>query len=125
MADFQVGEIVDITIKGARFVSTYEHFTRWQDGDGVVFSVTGQALITRVAPADWPPQLGDLWRDREGDLWFGFPGFERDGGPYVNLRSSRDKSLDGWGAEVAHYVIAKFGPLTLVHREKQDGGEGQ
>jgi hypothetical protein len=27
--------------------------------------------VERVAPAEWPPRRGDVWRDGDGGLWFG------------------------------------------------------
>jgi hypothetical protein len=27
--------------------------------------------IVSAAPAEWPPRVKDVWRDRDGDDWFG------------------------------------------------------
>ncbi|GAA3223021.1 hypothetical protein [Actinocorallia longicatena] len=129
MADFQVGEVVDITIKGVRFLAPAED----EGGSVVIRAADGtegwimppQAEIARVAPAEWPPQPGDLWRDRDGDTWHGVLVDDNDtvDEPYTVLgagRSSKNNAVEEPGQ-----ILEWHGPLALVHREQQDGGEAR
>lgn len=75
---FAPGDIVNFTVRGAR-VDADE-----VDGDGfryvqvvygdrnlrVFLDLDAALTVERVVPAEWPPQAGDLWRDRHGELWF-------------------------------------------------------
>lgn len=54
-------------------------------------------------PAEWPPQLGDLWRDADGDPWFCLADNEMVTPETATMHTDR--------------VLSKYGPLTLVHRE--------
>lgn len=67
-ARYQEGEVLDLHIRGARVVDV--HAT--QPDDAVVVHVGGQTFavdltvaapvqVQRVAPAEWPPQAGDVW----------------------------------------------------------------
>lgn len=132
MSDIKLtaGEVVDITIKGARVTEVCYHgdgngpdlrFT-YVANDGVpwpsaVWAEAPGVTVERVAPAEWPPRVGDLWRDCEGDLWFATTGYDMDNTEYVSLCSTRSKPLDGWGDSTAYHVNRQYGPLTLVHRE--------
>lgn len=133
------GEIIDITIKGARVVEvcrhgdgngddlrfTYEakdghasHSAVWADAPGVT--------VERVAPAEWPPQPADLWRDREGDLWFA----ARHWPDCDDRQDSRGANAYGWRVVLVPLelgeqgspcrpedVLQPSGPFTLVRRE--------
>lgn len=119
MTEFKAGEIVDITIKGVRIDDvntdgTVNIIAEHSDGGPATWGMPPQALVERVAPAGWPPQPGDLWRDRVGEPWFAF----NDKGadlmvPAYPVNASR-------GGRMPDTVLEKLGPLTLVHRE---GGE--
>jgi hypothetical protein len=115
MSDFKPGEIVDVVIKGVRVDE--------QGPNGCVSIVAEapnglcghwlmppQAAITRVAPAEWPPQPGDLWRDASGCLLFTRDLFEGD----VSMAPAAG-TLD---EETPARAWEIFGPLTLVHREE-------
>ncbi|WP_055477657.1 hypothetical protein [Sphaerimonospora mesophila] len=123
-SEIKIGTIVDITIKGVRVLA------RHSDGAVVVkcdddkggWAMPPQAAITPVAPAEFPPQLGDLWRDRDGDLWFAITAYDMDGDAYVAFCSPQRKSVDDWGEHGVYHVAEHYGPLALVHRED---GEGQ
>ncbi len=114
MPDFQPGEIVDIAIKGARIARSVEGW--WivvDDGHGNEFRIPHASSITRVAPAEWPPLKNDVWRDRTGDL-------------YIGRAFAAGPALFGVdGEHDADDVLQRYGPLTLVHREQQDGGESR
>lgn len=134
---FQPGEIVDITIKGARVEEptddqgnlefTYSGDEGLVSFEGVVVPLADAVTVERVAPAEWPPRPGDLWRDRDGDAWYALLVDDDDMAdePYVILRpsrSSKDPGLHFQGDN--ERIITWHGPLTLAHREpEQDGGE--
>jgi hypothetical protein len=120
MTTYKPGDIINIVIKGVR--------VRHQADDGVVtiwddenrcFSMPPQAAIERVAPPEWPPRLGDLWRDRDGDLWFASTGYGPDDEEYVDLRCVKAKPLQAWGPGSVWTVLGEYGPLTLVRREQE------
>src|SRR5690606_14221389 len=81
---FKPGDIVDITIEGARVraIRGEDIVDPSYETEGCVASValtesvtvevalTESVTIERVAPAEWPPRPGDLWRDRDGLPWF-------------------------------------------------------
>ena len=116
MSEFRKGEHVRATIEGPVT----------QDALGSIYvdvgdvgaveipKVAPRVTIERVAPADWPPRPGDLWRDRDGEIWFVVTHMDHSG---PHLRASDDSIAP------ADYIARHFGPLTLVHREdEQDGG---
>jgi hypothetical protein len=120
VSEFRPGEIVDITIKGARVQRCeddsleYEYRTELGSFEAVVAVDSPGVTVERVAPAEWPPQPGDLWRDKIGETWFAF----RDKGvslmvPSYPVNASR-------GGRNPDTVLEKLCPLTLVYRE---GGE--
>jgi hypothetical protein len=61
-------------------------------------------------PANWPPRHKDVWRTADSELWI-----------------ARVLPLNGGGSRIemhgvhefyeADTLLAKLGPLTLVHRE--------
>jgi hypothetical protein len=119
MAEYGIGEIVDITITGARVKAVLTGIntpvTLVIDGevlgkDVVDFEVDTDAervTITRLAPAEWPPQIGDLWRGKR--LWF----TRADGyGNPIFISGGNDPSRD------VDSINQDEGPLTLVHREE-------
>lgn len=115
---YQHGEIVDITIRGARVVRYDDDTVTIRYGRvPVVYGVQlgDDVTVERVAPAEWPPRPGDLWRDRDGALWF-VAGTDR--------RGMRMYATSGDSADPDH-VNRRYGPITLVHREPQDGGDEQ
>jgi hypothetical protein len=64
----------------------------------------------RVAPAEWPPVAGDLWRDGHGDVWFAYTVH-----PDGTLRMVTANGLrwsDGHDGQLEDNA-----PWTLVHRE--------
>jgi hypothetical protein len=105
-------ELVNVSIRGARVAEV----DRTLDGSPVVELVTSHVLrlplamrgvtVERVAPAEWPPQAGDVWRDRDGRKWF-----VRyvDGEPYMVSTTEDNGSPE--------YVLDEHGPMTLHDRE--------
>lgn len=135
MTEFIEGEYVDIVIPQARIEQVDERdderfLTVAYGTHMTVIRVEDAATITRVAPAEWPPQSGDLWRDRNGDLWF----CARHWPDYDDPKDSRGVNDEGWrpvlvpialgdagSPERPDDVVQPYGPFTLVRRESQDG----
>jgi hypothetical protein len=132
----KVGDIVDVTIKGARVHHQFvggdhsylsvvmpgpncsepcEQYLRL-DSPAVTVVVTEP-----VVPAAWPPHLNDLWRDRDQNLWFAVhvddvdsvDSAGRPGGPIIALVQAGNGSCSSRPVEVNR----ECGPLQLVRRE--------
>lgn len=119
MSAYQPGEIVDITIRGARVghLAANGFLNVFVDGVPLTVDLVDAVTVERRAPAEWPPRPGDLWRDRNGDLWFAF----RDHEIFLIPSYPTTASVDGRPPDD---VMQKVGPLTLVHRDdEQDGAE--
>lgn len=125
MSDYRPGEIVDVTIKGVRIAATEDAIPPMDprgllviaDEHGDLYPLPPQAAITRVAPAHWPPQEGDVWRrDADGLNWFGvlIDNDDTTDSPYVLLTCSRS-SKDRYGRPCDE-ALYTFGPFTLTHR---------
>lgn len=155
-SEFREGDRVRIIIDDVRIVNTYPH-THLPDASGrattdhvIVYRTDTQigqsssvvledpaVTIEHLAPAEWPPCPGDLWRDRNGDLHFAASyspdyddpedsqGIDADGVRVVLLSKGLDESCSpGKSFHRPDYVNQRSGPLTLVHREdEQDGGQ--
>lgn len=114
---FQPGEIVDISIKGVRISDTSHIRVAIQDESGEVWVLPPQAAITRIAPAEWPPRPGDLWRDKHGELWFIHKSaFAGQGDDVLMGRTANGLR---W-AEDADVLLADNSPMTLVRREEDE-----
>lgn len=132
--EFEPGEVVDITIEGAR--------VKRHGGSGfLVLIVDGRELVLmvdlecvtveRVAPPEWPPQPGDLWHedrpeDRGGpETWFAqryLPDFD-------DKQDAEGINAEGWRVVMVPLNGGPYGEsekrpeqllgeqLTLVHRE--------
>ncbi|MCW2918556.1 MAG: hypothetical protein JWN52_6624 [Actinomycetia bacterium] len=86
--------------------------TDWHEHLDSRFTATSESEL--AVPADWPPQLGDLWREVDGALWFA----QSLGGSQMSLipaqvRGEIDQALPA-------YVLETFGPLILVHRDTRE-----
>ncbi|MFD1940563.1 hypothetical protein ACFSKW_54830 [Nonomuraea mangrovi] len=132
--ELKVGDIVDITITGARVTDLDPPYNK-KHGRAVQVAISGKnreeakgavwteldaitiQIVETAPPAEWPPQVGDLWRDRDGDLWFG-----------VDVRDYDDPSTPVVELVHAHggpsrnpaEVNREFGPFTLVRREQTE-----
>ncbi|WUI02071.1 hypothetical protein OHR68_09775 [Spirillospora sp. NBC_00431] len=127
MSTIQPGEYGDITIKDARISTAHEStgvlHAKTQAGGFLTFKPDDpQVTFERVAPAEWPPRPGDLWRDRDGDTWHSVLVDDDDTADeaYVILRPGRSSKHHGT-AEL-HDIVQWHGPLTLVHREDEQDG---
>jgi hypothetical protein len=128
MNRFQPGEVVDITITGARVVS---HDQPDDDPPTITFTVQNSTTPVTIpapswngievvpkAPAEWPPQPGDLWHDGADRLWFAFDATDYDADEKPKGVRLCGTSAYGDGAEqVPDNVNKLYGPMTLVRRD--------
>lgn len=119
--NFKPGELVDLTIRGARVKSTNgggsgeSLILAYAEVERGVFATVelrhpdaDSVTIERVAPAEWPPRPGDLWRDCHDVLWFTTT--ESDvANPFMRTTD--------YSGNHARNLLEHVGPLTLVHRE--------
>ncbi len=122
MTAIRRGEIVDVTLKGVRLHEMDEHgcvqvAAEAHDGGPAHWWMPPQAQVERVAPADWPPREKDVWRDHDGDNWYGVLVDTDDEAaePYVELVPSRTSKRPSYG-EPSEYALRRYG-LTLIHRD--------
>jgi hypothetical protein len=107
------GELVNVTIKGARVAGIDETQARiglavgTSDAASVPLNAPG-VTVERVAPAEWPPQLGDIWVDRDLNQWATLA--DRDKAVLVTLRDIRTDWL------APDDVLAEVGPMALEYR---------
>lgn len=110
---YQVGELVDITINGARVEddgTDARCLAVVIPGDiGTIDIPLGPAVtVTRVAPPEWPPQTGDVWASTDDTE---FMATLADVGRVV-LRHA----ADGASWDHPENVLRAYGPMTLVRR---------
>lgn len=114
MSDFKPGDRVDVTIKGVHVTGDQgpRDTLTIADEHGAHYVMPPQAAITRAVPAGWPPQAGDLWRDRDGSVWLACAVGDSEVSiiTMICAAGAADRSHE--------QVLARFGPLTLVHREE-------
>ena len=118
---FPAGSIVDVTVRGLRVIDegTYPAMGQLKFCDGpdiLIFAMNGPDV--EISASGWPPQADDLWRDGDGKRWF------------AQMDSQTGEifliAMAGNGATIQYAcarLAAEVGPLTLVHREQQDGGQ--
>ncbi len=108
---FQFGEIVDVAIKGARVLAIGSATITVGIAEHKAHLPLLCTEITRAAPAEWPPQPGDLWRDeKHKGLWYACS--EGDDGHLTLLGPRQESAAIG--------DLARWGAV-FVHREPQDG----
>ena len=125
MSALRPGDIVDITIKGVQVDAegpdgTVTIIAEHPDGGTAHWHMPPQAAIERIAPAEWPPRTGDLWRDRDGDVWLCVTWTaynETHTGLACTRRVPGKVGMLG-GSLSPQRVADQHGPLTLVHREE-------
>jgi hypothetical protein len=108
-------DIVDYTVKGVRVVGVLAmtgEVSTIADEHGNEYPVPPQAAVTRVAPAEWPPRTGDLWRDANGMLYLGMQPFDDGRVEVVNV-----------GGDYVEADELLHRKPTLVHREGEQDGE--
>lgn len=131
MSGYQPGEIVDVTIRGAR-VDQYEVLsdlgTNENDepreyltvkcgeaGDEITLVVNTRGItVERVAPAEWPPQPGDVWKAKPSDVWGGGIYFARDLSNLDNEPAGSVIRLVG----ASEYCDGTYDPADLARRHQ-------
>jgi hypothetical protein len=114
--DLRCGDLVEITISDARIdmIDKNRLHVVMPTGTTATVEMTNDPgiNIARIGPVQWPPQVGDLWRDlQHNGLWFVCR--EGDDG-IVTLLGPRQESA-------AIGDLARWGAV-FIHREQQDGG---
>lgn len=115
MSDYQPGEIVDVTIRGARVQDVFLAGVVLRlppDGETFEVPLCDEITVERVAPEQWPPQPGDVWATPAGVTLFAVDIAEvmREN-PDVRLVTQLD------GRFYPRDAIREFGQLELVRRE--------
>lgn len=106
---YQVGETVDITLRGATIRDVGNNFLDIKTADGdemcIVFPTAEGVEITRRGPAGGV-QPSDVWEDSRGNTWFAILHEHRYGADVVKL--TRD-GLTTYPVEMVHkdYVLVK------------------
>jgi hypothetical protein len=110
---FQPGDIVNVRIVGARYEGAGDDGPRFRTADGAQILYVRKefhAIVERSAPEGWPPQIGDIWCDRDGAEWIARG--QTDGSlTFIPIQYESGKILDSPDG-AAHY----HGPMTLVRR---------
>lgn len=115
MTEFRAGDWVKVTLDRA--------MVQADATDGYLFVNVGcdeirlglneeGVTVEHVAPANWPPQSGDRWRDVEKDAWVAVYDCDKDRVVLIVTRTGAVLEPDE--------VVAKYSPLTLEHREGAD-----
>jgi len=123
MSEFKPGELIDVTMRSLRIESINDVGVAQCSLPGHAWRPTINLRaegveIERVAPEEWPPCHGDLWRDAKGELWAGMLVPLEDDGPYVflvPLIASMNRSTHDPGD-----VLQGYGPVALLHRQPSD-----
>jgi hypothetical protein len=126
MADFKIGELINVTMRGLRIESIDDVGIAQCSLPGEAWRPTvnlrAEVDIERVAPEQWPPRHGDLWCDASGRLWAGMQVTTEDDDtvdePYVVLiavdAAKRSRSFD------QREVLENYGPVSLQYRRPSD-----
>lgn len=119
-APFQTGEVVDITIRGARVMTCTERglFVAIPGGPDYGVSLPTGAdgtpvdavAVKLVQPVAGPARPGDIWRDHLGCRWLAFEVMSRYDGPEVRLTNGFNERYltdicDGATAPVLEYRV--------------------
>lgn len=115
MTGFQPDEIVDVTIRGARVVEEFLSGIVLRlppEGESFEVPLADEVTLTRVAPAEWPPVVEDVWRDSHTNLWFAVDVSKDDDTVLVVL--VRGVTGDRFAPA---YALSHWGPMELVRRE--------
>lgn len=121
----QVGDLIDIAIKGARVTDvspfgfvraalTNQHGQEEGIGFGLKHPALAFEIVKPAQHAAWPPQEGDLWIDDDGDVWFAVD-ISPTSKPEIKLVPSFD--ANGYDPE---RVREDMGSLDLVRRKYDD-----
>lgn len=109
--EIKSGDLVTVTVKGVRLGATSDIRVTVTDERGELWVLPPTSEVERVAPAEWPPQVGDLWRMRGGSRFVCVRDFDAPGGYEVAMVNVAN------GSE--RYMPHELVPVELVYR--QDG----
>jgi hypothetical protein len=120
---YTVGELVDVTIRGARVLGVSKKWASKfteppalldlevsEDWHPVIDVRAPGVTVARVAPAEWPPRPADVWYDRNNSPW-AVLGDAADGS--VEMRLVWDRR--GQWLDPAE-VLGAVGPMRLEYR---------
>lgn len=132
----QVGDLISATIINARvtevvdesplgpqvWYTTEPHTPGGNPVPRVLFldSPSTTVVVTEpTVPAAWPPRLGDLWRDKDQELWFATTAHRYRHGPddFPAVAVVELVHAGGGPSRQPDEVNREFGPFTLVRRE--------
>jgi hypothetical protein len=143
---FIPGEIVNATINGARVISVHNdefdrkiltvEYANDSEIEQVELLLDNDAVtVERVAPPEWPPQSGDLWKDAKGRRHFAVSyvpdfddkedaaGVNPDGIRVALVTEDADSSCGfGYSGYRPERVNELHGPMVLVYREDAQPG---
>lgn len=140
MNEFAQGDIVKITIEGARVVGEgYDerYQSAWlrvalaingDEAHGKLHLGAQGLTVERVAPPEWPPQPGDVWGSDGGGRWFA----AQHVADFDNPADFAGCNSDGWRVVLVPLSIGPYGEdpqrpeavsshvggLFLIHREE-------
>lgn len=114
---FTNGEIVRYVVEGP-IVGQQPGVVVIGLGQGEAIAVSRLDLVQRVAPANWPPQLSDVWGNSSGARWWAIEA-HRSHPTRTEIALMDNVGNDHDPAD----ALKDYGPLTLVWREQQDGGD--
>lgn len=120
MTKYRTGEIINVTIKGARVGHQgAEGFLNvFIDGTPHRLMLTSGVTVERAMPEHWPPRPGDLWRDADDYLWFAQ---QRHDGEIRFRPSYAGDDPYAETVDLPGHLLSTAAPLTLVHRESGEG----
>jgi hypothetical protein len=130
----QVGDRLNITLKGVRVVETDTPHKRGRalrvailtkdggESEGAILLDSPSIdieIAERVLPIGWPPLQSDLWKDKDGNVWFAVD-VSPTNKPEIKLVPSYD--ANGYDPE---RVREDLGSLVLIHRAYIDDAADQ
>ncbi|WP_433330102.1 hypothetical protein [Spirillospora sp. CA-294931] len=128
--ELQPGEWVQLDIHMARvslITDDAVHFVRAGDDSEppiVVRHCDVGVSITRLAPAQWPPQRDDIWQDRDQDRWFAQLVDTQHGDHHIVMVCGRAAKGVGLSHPYPDLINENFGPLRLVSRVEEGTTSG-
>lgn len=120
-----VGELITVVIRGARVARKDSTDCLWLDLGAKLFDghkpepvfianglpgQTATVTVERVAPAEWPPQVGDIWADCDETEWCAITNPSTG---CVELQST--VGARGWQRS-PDKIAQAIGPMTLLRR---------
>lgn len=115
MLTVKPGELIDILLKDVEVVTAgspslevlYRAGANREAHALYINPDSPNLVVTRVAPAEWPPQIGDVWADAHGREWWCRTGDEDE----AYLQSQKG------GVDDPTWVMRQYGPMTLAYRK--------